>query len=389
MLGIRRVVPIVAGWAAVACSETPTGVNVPPDPIRPDSERIVQIVGGNGTTCALTALGATWCWGANEVGEAGDSTTTPILLPKHIVRAPVFVSLVASQGNPRTCGITSDGAAYCWGYNDDGEIGDGSTVDRLIPTLIGNGLRFTSIASSYFSCGIGVDRQGYCWGTSLGGQLGTGVPGDNVSNFALPQPIASHETFQAIVTGEQHSCALSVAGVAYCWGWGLMVGRGDSAAQTNSGYGFPTPAPVAGTNTFRAIAAGLQHTCALALDGTPFCWGKQNQFASNALWSPTELSPSPKFAQIAAGGFSTCALTSDDRAFCWNIGNVPAAVPTAIRFVGITVGVTNQLPYACGITKHGAAYCWGANSTGVFGSDTTLAASATPVAVAPFTTAAP
>src|SRR5262249_20353119 len=157
--------------------------------------------------------------------------------------------------------------------------------------------------------------------------------------FPLPQPIASQDAFQSIVTGEQHACALSIAGVVNCWGWGLMVGRGDSTAQTNAGFGFPTPAPVAGTQTFRAIAAGLWHTCALTVGGTPFCWGKQNQFASNALWSPTELAPSPKFTQIAAGGYRTCALTSDDRAFCWDIGNVPAAVPTAIRFVGITVGV--------------------------------------------------
>ena len=145
-------------------------------------------------TCGLTLTSAAYCWGQNTRGELGDGSTTDRVVPTPVSGGLSFVMLatgvrigVIGQGT-HTCGITTTGAAYCWGSNDLGQLGDGTTVDRLVPTVVSTSQVFVAISSGgEFSCGMTAARKIFCWGSNGQGELGSGVSG-GMSTTPIPVP---------------------------------------------------------------------------------------------------------------------------------------------------------------------------------------------------------
>jgi alpha-tubulin suppressor-like RCC1 family protein len=235
--------------------------------------------------CAIATGGAAYCWGDDSFGQLGDarrvSSTTPI--PVSGGGGPATFASI-SAGLRHTCALTSDGTAYCWGYNDLGQLGDGSGATTDTPVQVAGGFRFTWIsAGGDHTCGITTSGAALCWGSNLNGQLGTGTSGDVA--FA-PVAVAGGLTFTRIsastgtrfkINGRGHTCALTSAGAAYCWGdnTDLQIGTG----QFTGGNGMVTsPVQVAQGErgagvTFTSISAGSRHSCAVGSDGNAYCWG--------------------------------------------------------------------------------------------------------------------
>ncbi len=221
---------------------------------------------GYSHTCGVTTAGAAYCWGANESGELGNGAVgqdspTPVLVSGGLTFASI------SAGGVATCGITTSGAAYCWGSNAYGALGDGTTTDRATPVAVAGGLDLAAISAGVsHACGVTTSGAAYCWGDAANGQLGNGVTSLSSS---VPVAVAGGHTFAQITTGEIHTCALTPAGIAYCWGDG---GFGDLG--TGSTAGSNTPVPVSGGLTFSSVSAGLSfHTCARTPSGNAYCWG--------------------------------------------------------------------------------------------------------------------
>ena len=173
--------------------------------------------------------------------------------------------MIAGVGT--SCGITSSGAAFCWGANGRGQIGDGSTETRLTPVPVTGGLTFTMVKSGAGgqTCGLASGGAMYCWGE--GTLIGDGT---NVSR-ASPTLVASHPPFTDFVVGGSHTCALTSAGAAYCWGrngWGEL---GDGTLLPRL-----TPTLVAGGVAFVKLSAGDMHTCGLTSAGDAYCWGNNS-----------------------------------------------------------------------------------------------------------------
>jgi Bacterial Ig-like domain (group 2)/Regulator of chromosome condensation (RCC1) repeat len=126
-------------------------------------------------SCGVDSAGAAWCWGSNESGQLGDGSTSDQHLPIAVTGAPVLASLTA--GAAHSCGLTSAGQAWCWGSNYGGQIGDGSSSDRLQPVAISGALRFSRLAGGGgHTCGIALpDGKVYCWGSNDLGSLGDGT----------------------------------------------------------------------------------------------------------------------------------------------------------------------------------------------------------------------
>ncbi len=172
-------------------------------------------------TCALTDAGAAFCWGANDYGQIGNGQTTtgPVVIPV-TVRMPEGVSFVRLAADfSHTCGLTSSGAAYCWGSNKFGELGNSSTSNEevRVATHMPAGVKFTTMtAGQYHTCTLTPAGTAYCWGHNGLGQLGDG----STKNAALPIPVhmPSGVTFTALAAGAFHTCALTDAGAAFCWG---------------------------------------------------------------------------------------------------------------------------------------------------------------------------
>lgn len=351
------------------------------------------VVAGPGHACALTTDGVAYCWGYNGNGQLGNNDTTSVgePAPVAVTGGLTFQSLSLSKVAGTSCGLSTSGAAYCWGENSQGQLGDGTTIRRLTPTAVAGGLTFTSLAmGNAHVCGVATNGTAYCWGTSPNGAFGDG----SVGMHPTPLPAAPGMTFQSITAGVDYTCGLTPAGAAYCWGVGVsgQLGDGNSSIST-------TPVAVSGGLTFRSLAAGGLTACGLTTAGKAYCWG--NNFygtvgdGTNGLNGGSTRRPAPvavagglTFKSLSAGYQTMCGVTDAGAGYCWgyNFGAIgdgtpdhrssPTAVAGGLTYQSISSG-TGQ---GCGVTTTNAAYCWGDNSNGSIGDGTfTLRLTPTPV----------
>jgi len=227
-------------------------------------------------TCGLSLSDRVYCWGYAGDGQIGDGIMGPPISPRDSVLVPTEVAgdatlryMAISAGGQHTCALTNGSAAYCWGFNSTGQLGNGGTSRDSVPTAVSGGLSFSAISAGYtHTCAVSLAGAGYCWGGNASGQLGTGAAG----NTSTPAPVSGGLVFVAISAGEAHSCGLTSAGAVYCWGSNAFgqLGTGNQNNQT-------TPAAVAGGLVFSSVSAGDQHTCAVTTDHIVYCWG-DNQY---------------------------------------------------------------------------------------------------------------
>ena len=355
-------------------------------PATASSQKFVQISTGDYHTCGLTSRGAAYCWGYNGYGELGDGTTSDASSPQAVIGGLKFASI--SAGYYYTCGLTTRGAAYCWGYNEYGQLGDGTTTDSNNngPQAVIGRLKFASISAGYYhACGLTSRGAAYCWGYNGEGQLGDGTTTD--SEEAGPQAVIGGLKFASISAGYYHACGLTTRGAAYCWGYNGYGQLGDGTTDDSDEAG---PQAVIGRLKFASLSAeSYYHTCGLTSRGAAYCWGYNGdgQLGDGTTTNSNNNGPQAvigglKFTSIQTGGYHTCGLTSRGAAYCWGYNpngqlgdgtttgsnnNGPQAVIGGLRFARL--GVEGY--HACGITSRGAAYCWGFNGYGQLGDGTT------------------
>jgi alpha-tubulin suppressor-like RCC1 family protein len=324
---------------------------------------------GERFTCALGEDGAAYCWGRNLSGQLGDGTTTARTAPVKVQGGLDFVAL--STGYTHVCALTEDGTAYCWGRGNSGQLGDGTQNDRREPTRVMTDLKFRSVsAGSSHTCGVAEDGTAYCWGFAQPyGQLGDGT---NTSLRTTPWPVKTELKFASISAGPYASCGITTSNQAYCWGpnsWGWL---GDGT--TTDSY---VPVAVAGGLSFQSVSVGAWFACGLTTDGRAYCWGdNQNgrlgDGTHRARTTPTAVVGGLTFVSLTAALDHACALTANGQAYCWgapgfgHLGNggstnaYPAPTPVA---GGLTFRSLDTSEYhTCGVTVDGTGYCWGLNS---------------------------
>src|SRR6266516_4352386 len=179
------------------------------------------------------------------------------------VVAPVSVAPV-SAGTYQTCGVTLSSAAYCWGDNTFGQLGNGTTTFSTTPVAVSGGLAFAAVSAGYHTCGVTLSSAAYCWGYNLVGQLGNGT----TTNSDVPVAVSGGLTFAAVSAGTFHTCGVTLSSAAYCWGDNTGGGLGNGTT-TNS----TTPVAVSGGLTFAAVSAGDYYTCGVTPNGAAYCWG--------------------------------------------------------------------------------------------------------------------
>jgi alpha-tubulin suppressor-like RCC1 family protein len=201
----------------------------------------MTVSAGGGYTCGVTTDGAAYCWGYNGDGELGNGTTTgpeqcgPSGGTVACSSTPVAVAggyafVTVSAGDGQTCGVTTGGAAYCWGYNGSGELGTGSTTSSATPAAVVGGHTFSMVSATGLehTCGVTADGAAYCWGDNFWGELGTGT----TTSSSTPVPVLGGHTFATVSTGgyyidivetgSAHTCGVTTGGIVYCWGSGAL-----------------------------------------------------------------------------------------------------------------------------------------------------------------------
>jgi hypothetical protein len=309
----------------------------------------IGIAAGRRHFCALTDLKAIYCWGANDKGALGDGTTTLRTAPVRVSGGVLFDSLTA--GDDHACALTASGAAFCWGANADGQLGDGTTIERHSPVPVAGGLAFRSItAGGAQTCGLTSTGAAYCWGSS--------VPG-------APAP----KTMPTQVTGGPF-VRLAVRGSGVC---------GVSTA--------PIFAAVASVSCWD-VASLHAEIVSVAYSLVPEVWGGFQEFCQQysellSCWTtdPSALSSVPvsnlRIVHVAIGGRHICLNDFYDHAYCWGVNangqvgdgtrlDAPSPVDITASFGGTGVfRIASAESATCAVS--GRVYCWGSNSAGQLG----------------------
>jgi alpha-tubulin suppressor-like RCC1 family protein len=388
-----------------------------------------SISAGTSSSCAIES-GKAYCWGANGNGQLGNGSTTSSSVPVAVDTSGVLAGKTLTQiaaGKYQACALDTHGAAYCWGYNGNGELGDGSPASSSVPVAVDTsgvlaGQTLTQIvAGNQYTCAVDAAGGAYCWGYNPVGELGDGSTADSSVPVAVDTSgVLAGQTLTQITAGfYDHTCALGSAGAAYCWG-------GNEAGQLGNGTTTDSSVPVAvdtsgvlAGQTLTQITAGESHTCALDSAGAAYCWGynEQGQLGAGVGKSsdvPVAVNRSgapagQAFTQITAGGYDACVLDSAGAAHCWGdnacgeLGNgrdtppCPVAAndashggaspPGPVDASRVAGGKTlSQIDggnfYACAADAAGALYCWGDNTSGEAGDGSTTQRD-TPVLVGP------
>lgn len=399
-----------AGYTLVATSGALAGAMSAPLTVSASAGSLVftSVSAGALHSCGVTAYGKGYCWGNNSAGQLGTGTTVSSTTPVAIAGGLAFTSL--SAGFLSTCGVTTAGAAYCWGglaLGIDSATHASGCITQACPTPlpVAGGLRFSSVSvGDYHACGVTTDGAAYCWGEGQEGELGAGFTSysSNLSPVDTPVAVTGGRTFATVSAGHKHTCGLTLEGSAFCWGdntLGQLGASGWTACPIlQFGYCSFSPVAVSGGLTFTGVSAGDGFTCGVARTGAAFCWGDNSggqlgtgsttgsricNYTSTCSPIPVPVSGGLVFSMTSAKGMD-CGVTTTGAAYCWytipgtpvTLSAVPLPVPGGLTFASISSGFR----HICGVTTDGVAYCWGENN-GALG-DGTVLYSSVPVKVA-------
>ena len=334
------------------------------------------ISAGGSTTCgALADDGGVLCWGApSPTGE--------------IIQGLLFEKIAVGDGH--ICGLTPSGEAYCWGTNSAGQLGDGSNSERPGPTPVKASQRFAEISvGASHTCALTTDGAAFCWGANRFGQLGDGSRSNRNRPVAV-RSTAGNQGFQSLTTGGSHTCGVTRANKAYCWGDGFS-GQVGNAMQDFAQEPFAVKTDLA----FRSVVAGDRHTCGLTTSGRVYCWGsnKDGQLGNETRDDrsvPDSVATEQIFVSVGAGGSHNCGISSRRQLWCWgqNVDGRLGDGTRSIRTVPVTAAggqsfsrVSAGSGHTCGLTTSGHAMCWGGNARGQLGAGSSSQYSASPVIV--------
>jgi len=364
----RPTVAIVSFFTLLAaCGDDPNGPSED-DGLEEIPVTWTQVTLGKGGfsdfACGLADDGAAYCWGVNSSGQLGDGDERPVGVPRPVLGGLSFSSLEA--GWHHTCGLALSGRTYCWGAAsiEESNAGTGPKQPQVVP---GNTTFETLAAHNFRTCGLTSDGSARCW----------------TGSDATPEPLPGGHQFSMISLGANFGCGVRVDGAGLCWGSnnGNQLGNGTQESSED-------PIPVAGDIEFVTVSSGGEFSCGLDGDGVVYCWGSITQYAPFDEIAggivPTAVPTHERFVQVSVANRHACALRADGAAFCWGEGsegqlgdgtnvigrNGPVAVVGGLSFVSITAGGVNT----CGVTPGGEIWCWGSDGVGQLGRGTDVVA---------------
>ena len=368
-------------------SSTPPS-NPPSDPpLDPPSNPSLSappISAGSCHNLALKSDGTVWAWGDNSSGQLGNGTTDNSTSPVK-VSFPGGVTVTAiAAGGYHSLALTSNGTIYAWGYNNTGQIGNGTlapAVTSPVKVSFPGGVTVTAIAAGdYYSMALTSDGTIYAWGDNSNGQLGNGTTVDKTS----PVKVSSLSGVTTIAAGTNHSLALKNDGTAWSWG-NNNNGQLGNEQTGNSFSSIPVQVSFPGGVTVTAVAAGFKYSMALANDGAVWAWGfnyygQLGNGTNNQSTIPVQISTLSGVTAIASGDYHSLALKGDGTVYAWGknsdgqLGNgtkndrfKPEQIFSLCGVTAIAAGTGHSLA----LKGDGAKWAWGDNDQGQLGNGTT------------------
>jgi alpha-tubulin suppressor-like RCC1 family protein len=350
-------------------------------------EIFIRPVSWHSDTPAVAEVGADGILTAVGAGSTNVIVTSEGISDTATITVALVTFTSISVGIAHVCGLTTTGTAYCWGNNDDGQLGDGTRHDPnprpgplgIIedptrpfghspwPVPVATDVKFSSLSTgARHSCGLATTGTLYCWGSPVGEYFG--------ERRLVPVPLDFETKFASIFSSGPyffaHSadvmCGLTADGRAHCWGANRVAVFGDGT----------TPAPVAGGHRYTALSVGFWHACGITTGASTFCWGTNSNgqlgigsIGDTPIKTPVAVSGGLSFSSVSVGEAHTCGVTTAGVTYCWGenslkgvLGNgshTDSSVPVRVSGTWSFASIVSGQEHTCGLTTSGAAYCWG------------------------------
>ena len=378
-MGWRRVQRLIIAMGALALAAACTAGGPGVDSASgPGSDGLGRRLAAGGThTCGVDESGSVWCWGS---GTSGDLGAAGVIrgVPTPVSGGHNFQAV--SAGGAHSCALDSAGRAWCWGLASWGRLGDGRDEERegwdgepraFAPVAVTGDHAFEAIsAGESHTCALDRAGKAWCWGDNVYAQLGIG---DDHSLYEVaPTAVRGDRRYSAISAGDPFTCALDIAGRAWCWGW-----QADDWPMNEGTMGEyqTSPVMVPGGRRFTSIAVTEDHACARDASRRAWCWGNDDlgqlgdgTAGGDAVWEPAPVAGGHRFSAVSG----SCAIDEQGRAWCWGAGehgqlgggpgseaaaDSPVAVAGSERFAVVSTG----FDHTCALNESGVAWCWGNN----------------------------
>jgi cysteine-rich repeat protein len=336
---------------------------------------VTAVTSGEHFNCALRANGSVWCWGDNLEDQMGPQSVANVDVPTPLEVTGLPPVLELQAGDDHVCAIDGLGQVWCWGDNDNRQLGRGGTgtTDSPIPATVAlpGGLAAIDLGLGQdHACAVLEDNTVACWGDDDNGQLGDGTSGTDSGVATLVPGLA---VINDVEGGEDHTCALDDLGQVWCWGDNI-----DGQLGIGSNTDNPNPQLVALPSAAQAIALGDRFACALLVTDTVWCWGEGLDFQLGSgnlvdVTTPAEVMnmPAMGIAQLVAGGRGVCVVSDAGERWCWGfsengqLGVAPRfqLEPAPVSFSGPVVELVLDPPeyrgVMCGVLANGTVECTG------------------------------
>lgn len=369
---------------------------------------VKQTSGGTHYNCLLASDDNVYCWGSNSSNQLGNGRTADRLIPSKSIAGPLLnKSLSTIATNLAMCAADQAGIPYCWGDNANSQTGTGSSIGIYTPTAVDrsgalSGKTIKKFASGlYHVCAIASDNLPYCWGgNGTNGRFGSNNTNGGLAQQVYLSGVLNGKTFKDITTGLEHTCVISNDDKAYCWGLNSNGQLGNnSTAVTLQPVEVQMTGELSG-KTVKSIAAGAFHTCMITNEDKAYCWGYNwigmlgdgtyNQSTTPVPVVTSGVLSGKTFKSIIAGSYHTCAIASDDKPYCWGynadgqLGNgsyTSYNTPVAVHTGGILAkrsakSISSGDNHVCIVTTLNEASCWGNNKYGQLGNNSNLTSNA-------------
>ena len=294
-------------------------------PDRGESEAAIvsDVALGEEHGCAISGA-RLYCWGNNTSGQLGVGDADPSVGPRALSVDGSWRGVTA--GAFHSCALDDLGRVACWGRNDRGQLGTGDREARDIPTFVDLPSRAALVTTDFsHTCAVLTDATLHCWGKNDEGELGQDdpFPGNQSTDADALLPVVVPGAYRTVETGQGHTCAIRLDGTLFCWGRNTEHELGESdSVQVR------TPIQVGSENDWLAVEAGQGHTCGLRQDFSAYCWGLNNSIETGLgaplgipdvtlVTAPTLLETAGDFTLLRTDTFHSCAIDREARLFCW------------------------------------------------------------------------
>lgn len=274
---------------------------------------------------------------------------------------------------------TSGEALWCWGWNIDGEVGDGSLIDQAEPARIAHSTRWRNVLpkSGGAACALDVENELYCWGPNRAGQLGTGEPEvgirEEVTSGSVPTRVATAGPWADASLDYLHGCGVKASGALYCWG----LDYPPPLELDDRGRLGSVPVPLHEEVRLKSVSSSLTHGCGITIDDKLLCWGgnSKGQLGNGstlASSSPVEVAGGGTWATIDVDFWRSCGVRMDGTLWCWGenyIAGTQSSTPVQVGTASNWTWVEVYDDAACALDDAQTAWCWGAFGSPSVGPD--------------------